>query len=348
MAERDRLDSLAKWQRRIAKDPAVQAVIGPEQVADRTEPLKNTGNELRTSNEKGGDLYELNKLGPQLARASNGVSQIRNGLARAASGAGLLAKAPDNAEEGALQIADGLGEAIEGGARAVAGTERLDEGAKEVEDGATRLAEGQEEAELGANRTSCADQVARCELRTQALKRANSLERELKPKQPRVRSSRKRPKTPAVVAGVIEGLQERAADSRSKAGELDAGEVKLFNGGIDLREGAAELHDGTSEFREETPALPSGLEELQDGHLPPRQRDIEAPGRLRRARSEARRRLPPLLSASGRAAAGQCQGDQRRRLDEQTGRPDQRRVARSLRLRLLRPLGDRRRAAGRP
>ena len=69
MTERDRLDQLARWQRKIAKDPAVQAVIGPEQVAKRTEPLKNTGNELRTSNEKGGDLDELNKLGPQLARA---------------------------------------------------------------------------------------------------------------------------------------------------------------------------------------------------------------------------------------------------------------------------------------
>ena len=93
----------------------MQAVIGPEQVAKRTKPLKNTGNELRTSNEKGGDLYELNRLGPGLERAANGVSQIRNGLARAAGGAGLLAEGSGNAEEGALQIADGLGQAIEGG-----------------------------------------------------------------------------------------------------------------------------------------------------------------------------------------------------------------------------------------
>ena len=47
MTERKRLDQLARWQRKIAEDPAVQAVIGPEQVAKRTKPLKNTGNELR-------------------------------------------------------------------------------------------------------------------------------------------------------------------------------------------------------------------------------------------------------------------------------------------------------------
>ena len=119
MTERKRLDQLAKWQRKIAKDPAVQAVIGPEQVAKRTEPLKNTGNELRTSNEKGGDLYELNRLGPGLDRAANGVSQIRSGLARAAGGRRPAGEGSGNAEEGALQIADGLGQAIEGGDEAV-------------------------------------------------------------------------------------------------------------------------------------------------------------------------------------------------------------------------------------
>ncbi|HWO46672.1 MAG TPA: MMPL family transporter, partial [Solirubrobacterales bacterium] len=140
MTERARLDQLARWQRKIARDPAVQAVIGPEQVAKRTKPLKNTGNELRTSNEKGGDLYELNRLGPGLERAANGVSQIRDGLARAAGGAGLLAEGSGRAEEGALQIADGLGEAINGGREAEGGIEELNEGAAKV-------TKGQKEAE---------------------------------------------------------------------------------------------------------------------------------------------------------------------------------------------------------
>ena len=100
MTERDRLDQLARWQRKIARDPAVQAVIGPEQVAKRTEPLKNTGNELRTSNEKGGDLYELNRLGPGLERAANGVSQIRDGLARSGGRCGPAGEGSGSAGRG--------------------------------------------------------------------------------------------------------------------------------------------------------------------------------------------------------------------------------------------------------
>ena len=149
MTERKRLDQLAKWQRKIAEDPAVQAVIGPEQVAKRTEPLKNTGNELRTSNEKGGDLYELNRLGPGLERAANGVSQIRNGLARAAGGAGLLAEGSGNAEEGALQIADGLGQAIEGGREAVRRDRESERRRGKVTEG-QKNAEAQEAAGLGS------------------------------------------------------------------------------------------------------------------------------------------------------------------------------------------------------
>ena len=41
-----------KWQHKIAEDPAVQAVIGPEQVATKTAPAAETGNELRTSDRR--------------------------------------------------------------------------------------------------------------------------------------------------------------------------------------------------------------------------------------------------------------------------------------------------------
>src|SRR5262249_45802645 len=86
MTERHRLNVLSRWQRKIAQDPAVQAVIGPEKIAVKTSPLKKSGNELRTSNQKGGELYELNRLGPGLKRAAKGVSQIRTGFSKAAEG----------------------------------------------------------------------------------------------------------------------------------------------------------------------------------------------------------------------------------------------------------------------
>jgi RND superfamily putative drug exporter len=265
MTERARLDQLARWQRKIARDPAVQAVIGPEQVAKRTKPLKNTGNELRTSNEKGGDLYELNRLGPGLSRAANGVSQIRDGLARAAAGAGLLGEGSGNAEDGALQIADGLGQAIEGGTRAVKGIVRLDEGSGQLAEGAGEISEGQEEAEIGANELHSSTEQITKDLRIQGLKRANKLKHELEAKLATNPDLQKASDTAGELAFVIDTLQEQASDAREKAGELYAGEVKLANSNARLHEGSSKLHEGTAKLHKESTALPTGLEELQDG-----------------------------------------------------------------------------------
>ena len=140
MTERSRLNALAKWQRKIAEDPAVQAVIGPEEVAKKTAPLKDTGNELRTSNKKGGELYELNRLGPGLdagrERRLADPHRLRPGGRREP---GCSSEGSGNAEEGALRIADGLGKAIAGGHEAESGIGELNKGAEKV-------TEGQEEA----------------------------------------------------------------------------------------------------------------------------------------------------------------------------------------------------------
>jgi RND superfamily putative drug exporter len=265
MTERDRLDQLAKWQRRIAKDPAVQAVIGPEQVAERTEPLKDTGNELRTSNEKGGDLYELNRLGPSLARASNGVSQIRNGLARAAEGAGLLSEGSGNAEEGALQIADGLGQAIEGGAKAVTGIDRLDEGSEKLAEGAAKLAEGQEDAFLGATNVKEKSENLLRYTRESPLRKARELRAEINALAASTSGLEKAQEKALELVGMVTETRNQARTMRGEAVELRSGENELVAGSNNVAEGAARLNDGTTELDKEAPSLPSGLEELQDG-----------------------------------------------------------------------------------
>jgi putative drug exporter of the RND superfamily len=253
MTERHRLDSLARWQRKIAEDPAVQAVIGPEEVAEKTAPLKQTGNELRTSDEKGGELYELNRLGPQLARAESGVSMIRSGLAQAADGAGLLGEGSVNAEEGALQIAEGLGRAIAGGQDAVAGIGRLNDGTKKV-------ADGQEEAEFRAGTLHTGTEFITKNLRVQALKRANKLKGELKAKAEADPELQKASDTASELAFLIDTIHQEAKKAREEAGELHAGEIKLNNGNARLRK-------GTEQLNEEAPKLPEGLEELQAGQF---------------------------------------------------------------------------------
>jgi putative drug exporter of the RND superfamily len=265
MTERARLDQLARWQRKIARDPAVQAVIGPEQVAKRTKPLKNTGNELRTSNEKGGDLYELNRLGPGLDRAANGVSQIRNGLARAAEGAGLLGEGSGNAEEGALQIADGLGQAIEGGVRAVKGTKKLDDGSGELAEGSEELAEGQETVQALAGGLVETTGVLAQNVRTFAGKEANQLKHELErlaASNPELEKAAERSQE---LAGRIDLVHEEAQSTQDKAQEINENQGELVAGSNKLRNGNTRLHEGTTELHQEATALPTGLEELQDG-----------------------------------------------------------------------------------
>jgi RND superfamily putative drug exporter len=324
MTERHRLDELARWQHKIAEDPAVQAVIGPEQVAKKTAPLKNTGNELRNSNKKGGELYELNRLGPGLARATKGVSQIRTGLAKAAEGAGLLSEGSGSAEQGALSIAGGLGEAIQGGARAVTGIEKLNKGSKKV-------SEGQGEAEVGAESVqSSSGQVAK-NLRVNVRRRSNQLRHELNTLQAANPELKGAAEKANLLFLYVKELEKEAKSVREEAGKLHAGEIKLNNGN-------RHLHEGTEKLNKEAPALPEGLEELQNGTF----RLANGISRLQGG-SES---LQTHLSAAGQAPYGRRQGDAGRRLADQEGQPDQHPVARPLRLRLLRALVDRRRSAG--
>lgn len=137
----DRLDKLVAWQRRIAADDAVQAVVGPGQIAARTEPLERLGPTLMA--EDSGPLAALTRLGKQLGRASGGVARLRQGLTDAAYGADLLGSGADQAKYGASALANGLQQAGEGSEQAI-------DALKQFRDGSRRLADGQQQAVLGA------------------------------------------------------------------------------------------------------------------------------------------------------------------------------------------------------
>jgi RND superfamily putative drug exporter len=253
MTERHRLDALARWQRKIAEDPAVQAVIGPEQVAKKTAPLKNAGNELKTTNKPGGQLYELNRLGPGLKRAANGVSQIRSGLAQAADGAGLLSEGSGNAQEGALRIASGLGRAIEGGHEAETGIGELNEGAEKV-------TKGQKEAEQAAGRIHNRAAYTTTKLGAKALPLLHKVERELAKRAEAEPALEKTLVNVGHAGSEVEAAHNEAQEARNEAESLHNGEGRLV-------EGNEKLQEGTEELKKEAPTLPGGLEELQHGQL---------------------------------------------------------------------------------
>ncbi len=172
ITEPERLDVLRRWQRRIAKTPGVQSVIGPGQVARRVEPLRRTGNAILASNDEDGPLANLDRLGKNIGRVADGVGALRGGLEKATYGAGLLADGSGRAEEGAIAIAEGLGEGSEGLDEAIAGIDQLAAGSKE-------LSKGIERASLGALQVKFASHDLYVTLNANGFPKARRLQRSL-------------------------------------------------------------------------------------------------------------------------------------------------------------------------
>jgi putative drug exporter of the RND superfamily len=172
IADPHRLAVLSRWQRRIAAEPGVESVVGPEQVAHAVEPLRKAGTAFFASNEKVGPLSTLGKLGRNMGRVADGVAVMRKGLAQATDGAGLLAEGSGKAEKGAIVLASGLG-------RAAAGSQEALAELGEFATGAHKLANAQERAANGALflKLQLHDQIPN--LRQNALRRARKLEKSL-------------------------------------------------------------------------------------------------------------------------------------------------------------------------
>jgi len=167
-----RLSALAHWQRRIAKLPGVQAVIGPGQVSRAVAPLRNVGAGVLASNGDVGPLRQLGLLGRNLSRAAGGVAQLREGISQATYGAGLLAGGSYKAETGALVIARGLSVAGSGSQRAVNALDTFASGSR-------RLAGAQHRAAFGALQIKLAVRDLVPNLRHNALLRSRRLQKSL-------------------------------------------------------------------------------------------------------------------------------------------------------------------------
>jgi RND superfamily putative drug exporter len=250
IADPQNLAALSRWQRRIAADPGVQAVIGPAQIKHQVTPLKKSGEDLLAGRGEA-NPKKLEKLGTKLANAANGVGEVRSGLSKAASGAGLLASGSGRAGEGARQIEGGLSRAASGAEKAVGATGRLAEGSG-------KLAEGQRTAQLGALsvKGGAADLLKR--LRSSALSQARKLRAELK------QEAIANPSL-AAAAREAERLVEGLAIARNEAIRLEGQSSRLYDGQVKLADGGAKLHKGAQRLAEAAGAAPGGLERLRGG-----------------------------------------------------------------------------------
>jgi RND superfamily putative drug exporter len=250
IADPGNLAALSRFQHRIARDPGVQAVIGPAQVKRRVEPLRKSGEDLLAGRGEASP-DKLKKLGTKLGGAASGVGQVRSGLSKAAAGAGLLATGSGRAGEGAKQIEGGLARAASGAEKAVGALDRL-------ATGSGKLAEGQRTAQLGALSVQSGSADLENRLRGDSLDRARKLRAEL---QQRAASD----PSLAVQAREAEKLVESLAIARNEAIRLANQSTQLHKGQAKLADGGAELHKGASKLAGAAGGLPSGLERLRGG-----------------------------------------------------------------------------------
>jgi len=245
-----RLAALTRWQKRIARDPGVQAVIGPAQLKRRVEPLRRSGDDLLAGRGEA-NPRRLRKLSRNLGGAAKGVGRLRSGLSKAAFGAGLLATGSGRAGEGARQIEGGLSRAASGAEEAVGATERL-------ATGSGRLAEGQRQAQLGAFsvKGGAADLLG--SLRGNSLARARKLRTDLK---------RLAAADPSLAADAREAerLVEALSIARNEAQQVGRQSSRLYDGQVKLANGGAELHRGAKRLAAAARSLPSGLQRLESG-----------------------------------------------------------------------------------
>jgi putative drug exporter of the RND superfamily len=250
ITEADTLAALARWQRRIAGDPGVQAVIGPAQIKKQVKPLQRTGNDLLAGRGEA-DPEQLTTLGKNLGKAANGVGQLRSGLSKASYGAGLLANGTGRAGQGAEQLEGGISKLASGAAKAANALDRLDTGSGE-------LAEGQREAKLGAGAVEAGAGIVLSKIDDHSLKRARTLRAELKR---RVATDESLKPLLQEATGVIVALEIALSEARElngKAKRLNAGEKKLVEGNV-------KLHAGAHELAKKTGALPDALGRLEGG-----------------------------------------------------------------------------------
>jgi putative drug exporter of the RND superfamily len=165
MTEQRRLVALRKWQRQIAGERGVEAVIGPGPVERRTAPLRDFGRSLLGQ----GGSPRFNRLFRDLIRARSGIDRLRSGLSEAARGSGQLAAGSDQARAGAAAVAVGLDQAAAAGSQASGALQSF-------ATGTSRLADAQQKALLGTLALKFGASDLGTNLRTNPLPRSHRLD----------------------------------------------------------------------------------------------------------------------------------------------------------------------------
>jgi RND superfamily putative drug exporter len=271
ISTRGRLALLARWQRHIAAQPDVKAVIGPAPIARGARPLRTLGQTLVSSADgpisrspgdksahRRGGLGGLARLGPGLHRASAAVARLRRGIGRAAAGSGLLGEGASRAQVGAGLIASGLGRAAAGGERASAAIDRL-------ATGSGRLSNGQHRAAVAGLTLTLGLRALLPSVRGNALARARRLATQLEATARGDPGLRPQANQARVLARTLASTRDEVKRLRAVAISLNGGLGRLASGGKRLRDGSARLAGAAAGLSGGLARLGAGAERLASG-----------------------------------------------------------------------------------
>jgi RND superfamily putative drug exporter len=180
-----RLNTLARVQREIARDPAVRAVLGPGSIARSAAELRRSGRRAlaASSGAPSRQGKRLKKLGAGVSSAADGAGSLHDSLASAtsaadrvasgssslASGVGALQSGIDGAGSGARKLSSELADAQRGASGLAAQSETAIAGARGLRDGTRSLSN-----DLGTLASGARDLQTRLRNRADALDRLRS------------------------------------------------------------------------------------------------------------------------------------------------------------------------------
>ena len=251
------LRHLAKLQDLLARQPGVQAVIGPKEIAERTAPMRSRGNELLGGPGRR-QAARMQGFGSKLERAAAGVGQLRTGISEAAAGAGLLGEGSGKAQAGAARIASGLERAASGGARATDAIERL-------ADGSAKLADGQHTAQAGSLSLALGLRDLVPQLRKGSLKRAQDLRRMLDDGARDDPSLQRAADKAGILVRSLAAARTELRSLRNDAARLNGGMARLVGGAERISDGTRRLSDGAADLGSGLRRLAGGSAALADG-----------------------------------------------------------------------------------
>jgi RND superfamily putative drug exporter len=228
-----RLGLLSRWQRRIAAQPGVRAVIGPAPIERGAAPLRRFGEQLASEGAKG--PRRLARLGPALGRAADAVARLRGGIARAAQGSGLLGTGARRAGAGAGLLAAGLERAAAAGERASGAVRRLAAGGR-------RLARGQRRVAAGTLSLSLDLRSLLPRVQGGGLARARRLASELAGEAASDPALRPEARQARTLARVLASSRDEVRRLRNLADRVNQGMNRLAAGGKRLERGTGELN----------------------------------------------------------------------------------------------------------